>query len=91
MTLLCLNRGGVGVQICWEVEYTFHSHFDAINYSVQVSVWSFLNLKNRAGVLLCEALLYIPSFHSEKYGMGRPEPGVSVYHPRTAQVIRGKC
>lgn len=26
-----------------------------------------------------KALFYIPSFHSEKYGMGRMEPGVSVY------------
>jgi len=26
-----------------------------------------------------KALLYIPSFHSEKYGMGRMEPGVSLY------------
>ncbi|GKY92442.1 hypothetical protein MPSEU_000214700 [Mayamaea pseudoterrestris] len=26
-----------------------------------------------------KALLFIPSFHSEKYGMGRMEPGVSVY------------
>lgn len=26
-----------------------------------------------------KALLYIPSFHSEKYGMGRMDPGVSLY------------
>lgn len=26
-----------------------------------------------------KALLFIPSFHSEKYGMGRMEPGVSLY------------
>jgi len=26
-----------------------------------------------------KALFYIPSFHSEKYGMGRMEPGVSLY------------
>jgi len=26
-----------------------------------------------------QALLYIPSFHSEKYGMGRMEPSVSLY------------
>jgi len=26
-----------------------------------------------------QALLFIPSFHSEKYGMGRMEPGVSLY------------
>jgi TNF receptor-associated protein 1 len=26
-----------------------------------------------------KALFYVPSFHSEKYGMGRMEPGVSLY------------
>ncbi len=26
-----------------------------------------------------KALLFVPSFHSEKYGMGRMEPGVSLY------------
>ena len=36
-----------------------------------------------------KALLFIPSFHSEKYGMGRMEPGVSLYSRKV--LIESKC
>ena len=36
-----------------------------------------------------KAVLYIPSFHSEKYGMGRMEPGVSLYCRKV--LIESKC
>ena len=36
-----------------------------------------------------KALFFIPSFHSEKYGMGRMEPGVSLYSRKV--LIESKC
>lgn len=36
-----------------------------------------------------KALFYVPSFHSERYGMGRMEPGVSLYSRKV--LIEAKC
>jgi TNF receptor-associated protein 1 len=81
------------VQAVWsqdpkEVEYDTYVDFykfiaNAIDNPLDI-------LHFRAEVPLdLKALFYIPSFHSEKYGMDRMEPGISLYSRKV--LIESKC
>ena len=71
------------IQAVWsmdpkEVEYETYSEF--YKYVAQAVDEPLDILHFRADAPLeVQALLFIPSFHSEKYGMDRMEPGVSLY------------
>lgn len=81
------------VQAVWsqdpkEVEYeTYVDFYKYISHGAMDDPLEILHFRADAPIDI-QALLFVPSFHTEKYGMERMEPGVSLYSRKV--LIEGK-